>query len=126
MPFATAPLPSQLDMDDLPMLPPKRRLSANAWQMVWTLQMMNPLRSPHTLEKFVKQFDDHKRTFGARPRTSTRLCLSVTAESMDDTDMAAEVFVVIRALEEQFGPVSQIENRSAEHWPLYQDENPRN
>lgn len=119
MPQATAATASHLDMDDLPMMPQKRRLSANAWQMVWTLQMMNPLRSPETLERFVQQFDDERRTFGAKPRTSTRLCLSVTAQSMDDNEMAVEAFSVIRAMEEQYGPVAQIENRAAEQWPLY-------
>ncbi len=119
MPNATAQSSLQLDMDDLPMMPQKRRLSANAWQMVWSLQLMNPLRAPHTLDRFVKQFNDEHRVFGAKPRTTTRICLSVTAENMDDTAMAAEVFTVICAMEEQYGPVSLIENRSADHWPLY-------
>lgn len=122
MPNATAQSSLQLDMDDLPMMPPKRRLSATAWQMVWSLKLMNPLRAPHTVDRFVKQFNDQYRVFGARPRTSTRLCLSVTAEDMDDAAMAAETFAVIRALEEQYGPVAQIENRSADHWPLYKAE----
>ena len=120
MPNATAQSSFQLDMDDLPMMPPKRRLSASAWQTVWSLELMNPLRAPQTVDRFVKQFNDGRRVFGAKPRTSTRVCLSVTAEDMDDAEMAAQVFSVIRALEEQYGPVSQVENRAAEHWPLYE------
>lgn len=110
---------NRLDTDDLPMMPQKRRLSVSAWQMVWNIQMMNPLRAPETLNKFVGQFNDDKRTFGAKPRTSTRVCLSVTAEHMDDAEMAKETFSVIRSIEEQYGPVSHIENRSSEQWPLY-------
>lgn len=110
---------STIDPEDLPTAPQKRRLSANAWQMVWNIQMMNPLRAPETLETFVGQFNDEKRVFGAKPRTTTRVCLSVTAEHMDDIAMTEETFAVIRAMEQQYGPVSHIESRSAEQWPLY-------
>lgn len=108
-----------LDPGELPRWPKKRRLSARAWQMVWDIQMANALRAPATVNKFVRQFNSDQQTFGAKPRTSTRLCLSLTAEQMDDVQMTEQVFAVIRAVEEQYGPVAQIEGRSADEWPLY-------
>ena len=108
-----------LDPDELPRWPQKRRLSARAWQMVWDIKMMNGLRAPETIDKFVSQFNDDRLTFGAKPRTTKRLCLSLTAVQMDDVQMTEETFAVIRAVEQQYGPVAQIEGRSADQWPLY-------
>lgn len=109
---------SHMVMDDLPLIPSKRRLSARAWEVVWTIQMLNPLRTPDTLNKFVAQFNDDRCVFRAKLRTVQRLALSVTSENTDDETTIEQAFTVLRAIERQYGPIQLIENRPVEQWPL--------
>lgn len=109
------------DLTDLPMLPHRRRLSATTWQVVWNITMSRPVDSPHTLNRFVGQYNNEDRHFDARARSMRSICLVITARQANEVEMTELAFALMRGIEHQYGTIERIENRSAEDWPMYRD-----
>ena len=101
-----------------PPLPPRIRLAAQRWERVWWLTLSEPVTEPELVEPIISRFATDNVSIRAQMRTQRRLCFAVTTSGFDDQSEFELAMMIMAKLQETFGVIERVEDRSASAWPI--------
>lgn len=110
-------LEQSYSIGDLPLMPPKRRLSAKAWEAAWWVALKTPILTSDIFDDFVRSLNCDSLNVRINLRTPSKVCVIIRTIDLPEAEVFEKSMKVLAVFEKQFGEISRIEGKPAENWP---------
>jgi len=104
------------NLDEIPNLPQKRRLSSTCWERNWSIQFEESLNNPHSIHELASQWSQESVQVNFQLRTPTKILCVIRTEDGCDSTFLAHSLDLFRYIDKKIGCIQKIEDRAMSTW----------